>query len=126
MPFCPKCKYEYRAEQTVCPDCNVPLVDRLPTKTAAAVPDDSWVSVGRVNSEMTAEMARGALESSNIPSVIVSSAFGTWSGSGSTGILEAAGKGSNMVMVPREYRDDAEIILKAVLGDDLNDSRSVR
>jgi hypothetical protein len=66
------------------------------------------------------------MESSNIPSVIVSSAFGTWSGSGSTGILESAGKGSNMVMVPREYRDDAEIILKAVLGDDLYDSRSLR
>jgi len=28
--FCPKCKAEYRAGFTVCADCGVPLVDKLP------------------------------------------------------------------------------------------------
>lgn len=28
--FCPKCKAEYVAGITMCPDCNVPLVERLP------------------------------------------------------------------------------------------------
>jgi len=29
MPFCPKCKSEYRQGYTVCVDCQVPLVDKL-------------------------------------------------------------------------------------------------
>lgn len=29
MPFCPKCKYEYREGFTECSDCKVPLVDHL-------------------------------------------------------------------------------------------------
>ncbi len=28
--FCPKCKAEYRSGFTVCADCDVPLVDKLP------------------------------------------------------------------------------------------------
>ncbi|NOY88396.1 MAG: DUF2007 domain-containing protein [FCB group bacterium] len=28
--FCPQCRYEFKAGITVCPDCNVPLVDVLP------------------------------------------------------------------------------------------------
>ena len=30
MPFCPKCKYEYREGFTLCPDCDVELVPELP------------------------------------------------------------------------------------------------
>src|ERR1051326_8873996 len=30
MPYCPDCRYEYRAGIPECPDCNAGLVDRLP------------------------------------------------------------------------------------------------
>ncbi len=29
MPFCPKCRYEYRPEIWECPDCGVRLVEKL-------------------------------------------------------------------------------------------------
>lgn len=29
MPWCPKCKLEYKDEFTECPDCHIPLVDEL-------------------------------------------------------------------------------------------------
>lgn len=30
MPWCPKCRYEYKEGYTMCADCNVALVDELP------------------------------------------------------------------------------------------------
>lgn len=32
MPFCPKCRYEYLDEVKQCPDCEAPLVDKLPVE----------------------------------------------------------------------------------------------
>ena len=32
MPFCPKCKAEYREGFTICADCKVPLVESLESK----------------------------------------------------------------------------------------------
>lgn len=32
MPYCPKCRYEYRADVTKCPDCDEKLVDELPAE----------------------------------------------------------------------------------------------
>ena len=103
----------------MCSDCNVSLVDQLPVGAAAAVtPDDSWVVLGQVASQVKSEMAKGSLDSNNIPSMILSSSFGV---SGSMLGMMAGGHhgGGDVIMVPREYREDAEIILEAVLGDDL-------
>ena len=38
MPFCPKCKNEYRKGFTVCHECKVPLVDTLEEAEAASNP----------------------------------------------------------------------------------------
>lgn len=46
MPFCPKCKSEYREGFTMCADCKVPLVASLDGKKAPVqssdVPDESY------------------------------------------------------------------------------------
>lgn len=120
MPFCPKCKFEYESRVTVCPDCDQPLVAQLPLTgpSGAAIPDDSWVGVCRVMGEITAGLAKGALDTNNIPSMMISSAFHSLGG-GSTfrpGLSSKAG--GDILMVPREFREDAELVLEAVLGDD--------
>jgi hypothetical protein len=121
VAYCPKCKYEYQPGIWVCPDCHETLVDKLPpTSSAAVTPDESWVPVGKVASQIKSEMAKGALDSNNIPSVIFSSTFKAH-GRGldfATGLFLAQGEG-NIIMVPREFREEALVVLEGVLGDDL-------
>ena len=118
MPFCPKCRYEYKADVMLCPDCNVALVDHLEVQQTAAVrPDDSWVVVGGVQSVIKAEIARGSLDSSNIPSVLMSSAFNNIDGNGLDTNVDSRVEG-NIIMVPREYKSEAELILETILGEE--------
>ncbi len=105
----------------MCPDCGVRLVDELPAHGQAAVtPDTSWVVMGQVASAMKSEMAKGSLDSNNIPSVIMSSSFtGAGRGFNSAAALFHGGAEGNVIMVPREFEEDALLILESVLGDDL-------
>ena len=47
MPWCPKCKAEFREGFSVCNTCHVPLIDHIPdgTETIAepAQPDEAWL-----------------------------------------------------------------------------------
>src|SRR5262245_59570948 len=43
--FCPVCRSEYRVGFTECAECKVPLVESLPTETAAGEPDLKLVSI---------------------------------------------------------------------------------
>lgn len=105
----------------VCPDCGVRLVDEHPGRGMAAErPDRSWVIMGQVLSRVQSEMAKGSLDSNNIPSVIMAAGL---AGAGrsvmaATGLDRARDEGS-LIMVPREFREDAMIVLEAVLGEDL-------
>jgi hypothetical protein len=120
MSFCPKCRYEYQSGVMICPDCNETLVDHLqPTAVVAQNPDDSWVAVGAVSSTVKAELAKGSLDSSNIPSVILSSSFGAYGKFADFSSQQFLGKNEgNIIMVPREYLEEAEILLEGILGDD--------
>lgn len=122
MGFCPSCKYEYQPGVNVCPDCNEELVSHLPASspTSAAVqPDDSWIGVCRVSGVTRAGLAKGALDSNNIPSIVMSSQFRAY---GSDPMLQASLTQGNddILMVPREYADEAELILEAILGEDFD------
>jgi len=121
LGFCPVCKYEYQVDLMVCPDCNKELVEQLPAGNAAAVnPDHSWVIVGGVMNPMNFDIAKGSLDSNNIPSMILSSSFDT---TGLTAMLRSkksvSVKGSNVIMVPREFEEEAALLLEMILGDDL-------
>jgi hypothetical protein len=120
VPFCPECAFEYDSSMLVCPECRVSLVEQLPNSSGAAVsPDDSWVRVCVINDDLTSEMVRNLLDTNNIPSIIMSTAFQPigdgkgWIVGSKPGIRKG-----DYLMVPREFRQDVEMLLSAVLGRD--------
>ena len=119
MGFCPKCRYEYNPEVSVCPDCNEPLVSHLPVEspTAAVRPDDSWVGVCRLTGNTRTGLAKGALDSNNIPSIVMSSQFTAY-GEGINAVNALSSSHGDILMVPREFQQEAELILEAILGED--------
>ncbi len=121
MPFCPECAFEYSDDVMVCPECRVKLVKRLPTvgERAAMALDDSWVAVCHIGDELSTEMIRGLLDSNNIPSMVTTSIFQS-PGNGAGWAAKGRPKNTDkrIVMVPREFKDEAELLLSAVLGDD--------
>jgi len=116
MAWCPLCGYEFADASLICPDCNVSLNEMPATLSGGAVsPDDSWVEVARLTSHLTYDMAKSSLDQNNIPSMIISSNFGA--------VTVAArkprpkGPDERIVLVPREYREEAEILLQTTFGD---------
>jgi hypothetical protein len=131
MPFCPKCRYEYRLGINVCPDCNEPLVPALPPENESASEYDeskykNWVCIGRLHSNEYAELVKEALITKDIPAVVLSST-GHYGQIG--GMLMASGfsKGSGFfLLVPADYVDDADQEAEAILGDEWKQARIVR
>lgn len=72
MPFCPKCKYEYREGFTVCPDCNLKLIKKLheEEKPQPEHIDVELVTVGDYTFDTQAEEARLLLESHGIWAIV--------------------------------------------------------
>lgn len=84
MPFCPKCRYEYKPEVWECPDCGVRLVEKLEEKESSDSIEKStagktdiectesmkFVPLRDIPSRIQAEMLRGILENAGIPSQI--------------------------------------------------------
>jgi hypothetical protein len=126
VPYCANCKYEYREGVALCPDCDLPLVDKLPSGTAATSPDQSWVAVCDIPNDFNSSLARGALESRNIPSIVMSSTFKAYGVDAQyTAQLMASPKATNVIMVPREFAEEATLVLEAILGNDFRQSDSV-
>jgi len=125
MPFCANCRFEYREGISLCPDCNMPLVAELPPNTAATSPDQSWVAVCSVFNDLSSSLARGALESRNIPSIVMSSTFKAYGIDAQyTSQLLNSPKATNVIMVPREYVEEASFVLEAVLGEEFGESEA--
>lgn len=125
MPFCPKCKYVFQNGIVICPDCDEPLEEyTLSGSGAAMVPDDSWLVVGGVVSHDQTRVAKGSLDSSNIPSMVLPSKFAAFVSENPQPPTDtnAPDEGS-LIMVPREFHDEALAILEAVLGDELYGSQ---
>ena len=121
MPFCPKCAFDYSEDFLLCPECGVQLVKKLPTEgdTAAKSLDNSWVAVCRLHDGLSKDMIRDLLNSNNIPSIVTSSAFQPLgSGVGWIARRQPQASDKEIVMVPREFKDEAELMLSAILGDD--------
>ena len=119
MPFCPKCRIEFREGFTECSDCGVPLVDTLPAEAAepAALSREDWKPLARLTSPQYAEMVQGALKAKGIPAMVLSS-------TGHFGMIGQMGfasyppvGGAYTVMVRRDHYADAVREAETVLGD---------
>ncbi|MCL5104188.1 MAG: DUF2007 domain-containing protein [Armatimonadetes bacterium] len=69
MPYCPKCRYEYRAGFSRCPDCDVSLVEELPAEKVERPVET--VCVASYQFEIAAQMAKTKLEAHGIPAYLV-------------------------------------------------------
>lgn len=124
MPYCPRCRYEYNFSELICPECDEVLVDDLKANSnAAQAPDSSWVVVGGVDRGYESDLAKGSLDSNNIPSVMLPPSLHL----PSVGVMPQAavdpdGGDAKFIAVPREYLEEATVILKSVLGDDFGDN----
>lgn len=76
MPYCPKCKDEYREGFTVCKDCNELLVDALPEDALIMdvspeegfyIADDGPAFLCTVGDDIAASITESLLKSYNIP-----------------------------------------------------------
>ncbi len=70
MPFCPKCKYEYRPEIKKCPDCNVKLVDKLPAEHEPTIDPVDLVRIASFQFEIEAQEAVLKLRQRGVPAQI--------------------------------------------------------
>ena len=74
--FCPQCKAEYRVGFVRCSTCDVELVDQLlpvadpPIKLGFEGPDSDLVVVRRYANRLDADLARTALDTAGIDSMI--------------------------------------------------------
>jgi len=123
MPFCPNCKYEYKAEITSCPDCDEKLLAVLPIESDAPedLPEDKykdWVQLARFTSDLTAKLVLETLRMNKVSAVILSGT-GYFGQSGQMGpsSFQPVG-GSYSLMIPSEGVAAADEICQAILGED--------
>jgi len=68
MPFCPKCKYEYKLGISECPDCGSRLVERLEENEEIISRDEiESVLLLKTDNYLQVQFVVGALENAGIP-----------------------------------------------------------
>jgi len=112
MPFCPKCKCEYRAGFTECADCGVGLAGSLPSEPEQAGDLDrmTFVPLRSYPTRIHAEMVQEALTNEGIPSIIRGTElFGTVTGLGTAVAPKLT------LCVPEDRREEAALIADGIL-----------
>ncbi len=116
--YCPQCKLHLDTQDYKCPDCRSLLVTNLNGRSSAVVPDNSWVVIAGVDDDINKELAKGAMDSGNIPSLFINtenendnSLLGRLISYDNELELER-----NIIMVPKEYRSEALFLLKGLFG----------
>ena len=70
MPFCPKCRYEYRPEIKVCPDCGLKLKAKLHAEEEPEPIGEGLVRVASYLLESDAQAAKLNLERNGVRVVL--------------------------------------------------------
>ncbi|UCC44388.1 MAG: hypothetical protein JSU65_00200 [Candidatus Zixiibacteriota bacterium] len=126
VPFCPNCEYEYKAGVSTCPDCEEPLVDKLPEEEEESETEyDDWVHMARLNSDQYARMLLEALHAKDIPAVIRSGTghFGQ-TGQMGTSSFRPVGGGYSL-FVPQEFLQQADTEAELLLGEEWHAARLI-
>ncbi len=66
MPYCPECRDEFQDWVKVCPDCKVPLVDKLPDLPEEEARQGPLVHIATAPNEIEAQLWKGILEDNGI------------------------------------------------------------
>ena len=116
--YCPRCQLDYDTKDATCPDCRTALVFNLNGVSSATQPDDSWVIIAGVDDDINKEIAKGAIDSGNIPSLIINTEDEKNKDQLSSLLNNdrAFELERNIIMVPREYRLRALHLLKGLFG----------
>lgn len=116
MKYCPGCTTNFDIKQNFCPNCRTILIDFLNGKQGAFTPDNSWIAIGGVKDDVNSEVAKGSLDSNNIPSVFLNNS----SLKQDDDLMETEEPiDENIIMVPREFKAEALMILSGILGNKL-------
>jgi len=125
MALCPNCQSDLPAETIVCPDCRQSVMKNSEmSKPVASAPDDSWVAVASIRGARLGEKARSALDASNIPSILMPGSFARISVSFSNApqaVEKSAHYREKLLMVPRDFKFEARILVRSVLKKDSYD-----
>jgi hypothetical protein len=71
MPYCPTCKQEWPAGQTVCPTDRAALVEELPYQSVQSDGEGTaWVEIASTGVDDRARIIKGFLEAEGIPAQI--------------------------------------------------------
>ena len=111
MPYCPKCRCEYRDGFSECVDCGVGLIDHLePEPRPGDLDKSTFAAVRSYPSRIHAEMVQEALSNEGIPAIIRGSEiFGT-----GTGLVDAAPP-KMTVCVPEDRVEEAALIADGIV-----------
>ena len=122
MPFCPKCRYEYRIGMSRCPDCDERLVDTMPPEDINKgdlpdEPDKNWIQIARLYSTAYANMIVELLREKNIP-VVAFDGTGYFGFAGQMGISSSRPIGAGIsILIPAEYVAEADHEAELALGE---------
>ena len=104
--FCPNCREEFRDEITVCPDCEIELVQTLPPKVEPFHDQRPFVTVYECTDPAVLPVLESILEAAEIPFVV--------RGRGAAQLFPASGCGlAARIQVPAELEDEAWSMLAA-------------
>jgi len=106
MPFCPSCKYEYRPDVKKCQDCDVALVDALPSEHRPVAEAVDLVRIASYPYEVQAHEAVIKLEQHGISALVANEKIAQ------TDMILAWADGGVHVVVRREDAAQARKILE--------------